>query len=377
VQSNRDWLDDYTLYRALMEQEGIASWERWPVPVRQRDPVVLATAARRLARRMDFLRYVQWIAAVQWAHVRHHAAVCGVWLYGDLPFAVSRDSADVWAHRDQFDLEYTIGTPPDDFSVAGQSWNLPLYHWAHMRTGSFAWWRRRVRQASAMYELFRIDHIVGFFRTYAIPQNTGHQGRFVPADTDDQMDQGRAFLRAVLAEAEGAMPIAEDLGTVPDWVRQTLREFGIPGYKVLRWERPEERYIDPRTYEPSSVATTGTHDTDNLADWWAGLPCDERGEILTTLRIPQPADSLALTPSLREQIIGRLYEAGSHFVIVPIQDLFGWPGRINIPSTPSQQNWNWRLPIPVERLSEDQALQDQTAALRRLVVNAGRASDPD
>ncbi len=366
-----DWLEDYALYRALKDEQGPDSWESWLAPLRQRDPQALVQARSRLGERIDFLCFVQWIAAEQWGQARRAAAECGVWLKGDLPFVISRDSADVWARQDEFDLRCSVGAPPDEFSASGQSWGLPMYNWERIRPQGFTWWCRRARQARELYDLFRIDHVIGFFRTYAIPNDRGGAPGFVPATEEEQRAQGEAFLHAVLEASAGALAIAEDLGTVPPWVRQILHVHGVPGYKVFRWERRDSTYLDPRGYDGASVATTGTHDTDSLVDWWRALSLDEHRGVAAALRLPE-ADGGELTPALHRRIIGRLYEAGSAFVILPIQDLFLWTERINLPGTPSAENWNWRLPLSIERLGRDAGVRDATQEIGALAAAAER-----
>jgi 4-alpha-glucanotransferase len=370
--ANRDWLDDYATFRALKEEQGGESWEEWPAALRDRERSAVAEATRRLAERVEFLRYVQWVADDQWRSVRRRCEQVGVWLKGDLPFVISRDSADVWAHPDEFDAGYSVGAPPDDFSATGQSWGLPMYNWACVRQTDFAWWRRRVTQARSLYDLYRIDHIIGFFRTYAIPHQAERPSGFVPADEPGQREQGEAFLQAVQDASDGTLPMAEDLGSVPPWVRQILHRRGIPGYKVFRWERDDHRFRDPRQYDAVSVATTGTHDTDTLVEWWAGLPRKERESALHSLHIERRHAPAGLGPRLRQELLAHLYEAGSAFVIPPIQDLFGWTGRVNVPATPSLQNWNWRLPLPIERLAQDHVVRRTARTLRKLVTAAGR-----
>ena len=146
--------------------------------------------ARALRTRIRFAQYLQWLAAEQWAEVRAHARQRGVLIMGDLPFVCSRDSADVWAHQELFDFSSSAGAPPDAFSATGQAWGLPLYNWDALRRSDYEWWRQRIRQARELYDLFRIDHVVGLYRTYAIPVHAGGTAGFVPHDEHEQRDAG-------------------------------------------------------------------------------------------------------------------------------------------------------------------------------------------
>ncbi|MFI5364768.1 MAG: 4-alpha-glucanotransferase [Candidatus Binatia bacterium] len=375
--SNVWWLDDYALFRALKELQRWTSWETWPDALRRRDPDALRHARVALQSRRRFFAYVQWIAAEQWQAVRAHAHARAVWLKGDLSFVCSRDSADVWAHQELFDLSSSAGAPPDAFSESGQAWGLPLYNWAALRRTAYEWWRQRARQGRTLYDVFRIDHVVGLYRTYAIPVHDGGTAGFVPADEAEQLTQGRDLLSAVLEEAGDTKVIAEDLGTVPDWVRASLTRLGIPGYKVFRWERHGEEYIDPRSYPPLSVTTTGTHDTDTLVAWWDGLSAEERANVLRSLDRQHSALStqhpgLPWTPALHLGLLRPLYDAGSALTILPIQDLFGWRERINTPATTDRSNWTYRLPVPTEQLDDDAAIRERMVAIRTMIEQSGR-----
>jgi 4-alpha-glucanotransferase len=371
------WLDDYALFRALKDQLAWASWQTWPEPLRRRDTDALREAAAALARQSRFFRYVQWIAAEQWERVRLEARARGVRLMGDLPFVCGYDSADVWAHQELFDPSSSAGAPPDGFSPTGQAWGLPLYHWAALRRSDYEWWRQRVRRARTLYDVFRVDHEVGLYRTYAMPTREGGTAGFVPPDEQEQLQQGEALLRAMLAEAGDATRIvAEDLGTVPEWVRTSLTQLGIPGYKVFRWELRGGAYIDPHTYPALSVATTGTHDTNTLVAWWEDLRQHERAAVLRALELPASERSsepaAPLWTALHGALLRRLYEAGSALTVLPIQDLFGWRERINTPATVGRRNWGYRLPAKTSELDQLPGVRGQLEMIREMTNRTGR-----
>jgi len=379
------WLEDYALFRALKERFDWRSWETWPEALRRRDPDALRQAATTVGRRMQFARYVQWVAAEQWEEMHAYARCRGVLIKGDLPFVCSRDSADVWAHQELFDLSSSAGAPPDAFSAAGQAWGLPLYDWATMRRRDYAWWRRRARQAAELYDLFRIDHLVGLYRTFAIPVRDGGAAGFVPPEPREQLAQGRDVLGAILEEARGrAAVVAEDLGTVPDWVRESMAQLGIPGYKVFRWEREDGAYIDPHAYPILSLATSGTHDTDTLVLWWQSLNQQERRQALRVLdeigNVPGAGQAvgstLEWTPALHLRLLQRLYQAASVLTILPIQDLFGWRDRINTPATVDGYNWTFRLPVATEHLDQTPVVRERMERLRTMIDASGRYMSP-
>lgn len=374
----RFWIADYALFRALKERHGWGSWEGWPRPAAVAARARTELRDEALTDRAAFFTYVQWLLFEQWARVRAELRRLGVALKGDVAFVLRRDSADGWAHEDLFVPGWEVGAPPDDFSASGQKWGLPLYDWPRLRETNFAWWRERIRQAAQLYDLFRIDHVVGLFRTYAMPIDGDGDRRFYPAGEPEQVEQGEAFLAMVREECGPAEPIAEDLGVIPPFVRQALRRHGIPGYKVLRWEREGGHFRDPRTFEALSVATTGTHDTTTTVQWWRDLSPDEREAFARDLDMALGHDAIAsgsLGALARRALLGRLYESGSRFAVAPVQDLFGWQERINVPMTIGDGNWNYRLPFAFDERGEaPRELDEETSAIAELVESGRRWS---
>jgi 4-alpha-glucanotransferase len=357
-------LDDYALFRALHAHYGERSWVEWPEPVRERAASALESARAALADDIMFRQYVQWVAGDQWSTARARAGA--VALFGDLPFMVSADSADVWARQDEFRLDVSVGVPPDAFSETGQDWGLPAYRWDVFAARDFDWLRHRARRNTDLFDGYRVDHLVGFYRTYCRDRNG--TAEFTPPDEPSQQDLGERVLQVL--QTPGAEIIAEDLGIVPEFVRTSLARLGVAGYKVLRWERkwdePGQPFVDPADYPSLAVATSGTHDTEPMAVWWEQASSDERDAVLA---IPSVRERLApddrsaahehsdLSPAVRDALLESLYASGANVLILPIQDVFGWRDRINRPATIGGDNWTWRLPWPVDRLAtETQAM---------------------
>ena len=134
----------------------------------------------------DEINYIYWIQmhlAKQMRHVREYAHAHGVALKGDIPIGISRYSADAWISPRLFNLDSQAGAPPDDFSVLGQNWGLPTYNWDEMSLDGFAWWKARFRKMAEYFDVYRIDHVLGFFRIWQIPMTQLHGllGVFNPA----------------------------------------------------------------------------------------------------------------------------------------------------------------------------------------------------
>jgi 4-alpha-glucanotransferase len=188
--------------------------------------------------------------------------------------------------------------------------------------------------------------------------------------------QGERVL-AVLA-GSGAHLIAEDLGVVPDFVRASLARLHVPGLKVLRWERLWEEegkpFKDPATYPATSVAISGTHDTETLAEWWETAEDEEREAVadLPTMRAGGCRADEPFTHAIRDALIAALFGAGSDVLLLPVQDIFGWRDRINTPAVVNDVNWTWRLPWPVDDLMTEPVAVERASCLRSLAARTQR-----
>ncbi len=372
MERERWWLDDYALFRALHHEHDGRYWVEWDEGLRVRRPEAIEQARTRLAREILYRAWLQWIADEQWQRMRRDAAPVGI--FGDFPFVVSAHSADVWARQHEFRLDASVGTPPDAFSATGQDWGLPVYRWDVIARGGFEWLRQRAQRCAAQFDGFRVDHLVGFYRTY-FRERDGHAA-FSPPDIESQIAQGERLLR--LFTDSGPQIVAEDLGSVPDFVRESMARMHVPGYKVLRWERhwdvEGQSFRDPATYPPVSLATSSTHDTETLAGWWDEEGLEERTQAVAWPAVReagcQPADPF--DDRLRDALLRTLFGAASNLVVVPIQDVFGWRDRINTPAVVDDVNWTWRMPWPVEGLMIERAPRERVEFLRDLCAWSDR-----
>ena len=352
------WLDEYALFRALHARYDERAWTDWPEALRAREPGALARAREELSDDILYRQYLQWVAGDQWRSAREAAG--DVALFGDLQFMVSGDSADVWARQDEFRMDASVGVPPDAFSDTGQDWGLPVYRWDVLASRDFDCLRDRARRNADLFDGYRIDHLVGFYRTYFRPHD-GSPAGFTPPDEWSQRALGERVLGVL--RGPGAEIIAEDLGVVPDFVRESLANLSVPGFKVLRWERHWHRegqpFRDPGEYPACAVATSGTHDTEPLVVWWETAPREELDGVLaipsvrarlTDEDVSRALDTRQMSHAVREALLESLYASGADILLQPIQDVFGWRDRINQPATVSDANWTWKLPWPVDRL---------------------------
>jgi 4-alpha-glucanotransferase len=370
------WLDDYALFRAARHTLDGQDWRRWPAGIRRRDADSLADLRRESGTEILYRQYLQWIAHTQWCEARRSAH--GVRVFGDFPFIGASDSADTWAKQQLFSFEGTVGAPPDAFSETGQNWKLPVYRWDVLRAQNYSWFQHRARRMADLFDGFRVDHVVGLFRTWVFPLD-GRRPYFTPADEPSQLAQGEAVLRVI--QQAGAEVVAEDLGTIPDFVRTALAALAIPGYKVLRWERRWQEasrpFITPTSFPPLSLATSGTHDTETLAEWWAELEASDRAEVLKACsprpeQTMGPESSQSFVPRVRDRLLESLYASGSKLLVIPIQDVFGWTDRINVPAIVDDKNWTWKLPWPVDGFASQPEARERQQTLLRWALEYGR-----
>lgn len=379
VRAQAWWLDDYAVFRAIHASCEERPWTDWPDALARRDPGALGAARTELAEAIRFRQYLQWVADEQWHQARAAATRHGVELFGDLPFMVDGNSADVWAHTECFRLDVSVGVPPDAFSATGQDWGMPVYDWEAMDKANYQWLRDRARRSADLFDGYRVDHLVGFYRTFGRPR-AGGEPFFTPASQEAQITLGERILR-IFRDA-GAEIIAEDLGIVPDFVRASLAGLSVPGFRVGRWERewdqPGQPFRDPADYPACSVAISGTHDTEPMAVWWAHATPDERAAVCATPSMVRLARGVTLAdepynPAVRDALVEALFASGSDLLFVTVPDVFGSVERINVPATVSPSNWVYRLPWPSDHLDEVVEVRQRRDQLYTWATRYGRA----
>lgn len=407
------WLDDYARFRVLMEaNDERETWDQWSAQsLGQR-------TSSAFVEREQFFRYVQWIAHEQWRAVKVFAEEKGVALMGDIPFGVSYYSADVFAHPELFRLDWSGGAPPepyfkdDEFTQKwGQNWGIPLYDWTRMRTRHLDWWRQRVRGVKQIFHLFRIDHILGFYRIYAFPWRPDRNAEFLPLSWDEMRQrtdgrephfaprddrtwenceanrrEGEEYLRVVLEESGATRVVGEDLGTVPDYVRPSLHSLGIAGFKIPQWETSHDHahVIPGNTYERLSVATFATHDHKPLRALWdealtedtesARQSRDDLRKAAEFAGFSSPNEPIDYLRDFYPAAFAALFHCNAWIAIVMITDLLGRKDRFNVPGTAADFNWTRRLHTTVKKLGGGRGLKRQLELIHEMLQKSGRLS---
>lgn len=402
---NKSWLEPYALHRALVNSHGESEvsthWpeeQKAPASAKEWLKALGAKERKALQAEIKFRSYVQWVAYSQWADARRHAESLDVALMGDVPVGVSIFSSDVWQSPEIFDLARSSGAPPekvfksDPFTEKwGQNWGFPLYNWQEMAKDDFAWWRQRMKLMMSLFHLLRVDHALGFFRIYSFPWRPEDNERFTPltpeeaavitggplpgfVDYDDSTEENREHNRKhgemifdmLLSEAGAHRLIAEDLGEVAPYVRPSLAQMEIPGFKIPQWERQWDRLIPGAEYQRLSLATFATHDHPPIKAMWEDLvahtasdDANLRNAAIHSLwelmefcghpdiKLPQP-----FTPEIHGILLKGLFQSNSWLAVHMITDILGEDIRFNVPGSTGDQNWRERIPGSISQWSE-------------------------
>ncbi|MFF6812323.1 4-alpha-glucanotransferase [Streptomyces sp. NPDC012403] len=358
-------LQDHATWCALAEVHG-ADWHRWPAALRDPRSPDTARARRELAHRVDFHSRLVWLTDAQLRAAQRAAREAGmpVGIVHDLAVGVHPGGADAWAQQEYFAAGMSVGAPPDAFNARGQDWGLPPWRPDRLAAFGYAPFRALLRGLFRYAGALRIDHVMGLFRLWWVPE--GHpptEGTYVRYDAE-------AMLAVLVLEASraGAVVIGEDLGTVEPGVREALRERGVYGTSVLWFERDwdgDRRPLPPDGWRADCLATATTHDLPPTAARLSGEHVELRDSLglLTRSVEEERAEAAADMAEWRELFVrlgllgadaseeaeiqavyGCLLRTPARMVGVWLPDGVGDRRPQNLPGTWDQYP-NWRLPI--------------------------------
>jgi glycogen operon protein len=371
VDASGQALETFAAFQALSEARG-DPWSQWPEPLRDPKSRQVAEFAQAHAGRVRHHKALQWLCDRQLAAAAEQAPAFG--FCRDLAVGAAPDGAEAWAAGGRLARSVSIGAPPDAFSPQGQVWGLPPPIPERWRAEGYASFREllaaNMRHAGAL----RIDHVLGLSRLFWVPEGgEGKDGAYVAYPEQE-------LLGIVALESQRArcLVVGEDLGTVPDGLRDALRDSGLYSYQVLQFEREGDRYRSPSTYRPQAVACVSTHDLPPLAGWWEGADLTERAALgllpegLEQAQAQRRADKAALLTALREhgfddadpdtalspEVAAAIHAFVAHgpsrLVLVQAEDLAQARVSVNLPGTDRERpNWRRRTDLPVEQLGAD------------------------
>ncbi len=335
------WLDAHSTFMELRLQNDNLPWWEWPARFAACDKNELLNWKKNNEKELLGHNLIQWHLDRQWKLIREKAKDLGICLFGDVPFYVSKDSADVWSNRSLFsiltnsDTHLQSGVPPDYFSETGQLWGTPVYRWNRHKSNKFKWWRNRIKRHLEQVDFLRIDHFRALEAFWAIPGNdqTAEKGFWLPSP-------GKKILSLIKKDCGGYLPlVAEDLGLVTSKVEKLRDDFGLAGMKILQFAfdgNLDNPYLPENIKDENWIVYTGTHDNSTSLGWWREMAQERKEQIKERILDYENFSSWELIR------IGM--ETKAKLFIAPMQDLLNLDdnSRLNKPGT-IENNWSWRL----------------------------------
>ena len=337
---NEYWLDDYSLYMAVKFKFDNQEWSKWDYDIKARQPEAIDRYKEELKDDIAFWKFCQFKFFEQWNKLRVYANESGIEIIGDIAIYVAMDSADVWAHKDLFELDEDFeqinvaGVPPDAFSEDGQLWGNPLYNWNRMEECDFEWWKQRMASNSKIYDYIRIDHFIGVVNYYSIEAGCENAKEGVW-----RQGPGKKLTDAIDSAIGDAKIIAEDLGIVSPAVRELLAETGYPGMNIIEFAfdgGPTNSHL-PHNYKPNSLVYGGTHDNETVVGYFSSRSAADLKYAYKYLGVTKKSEIPAA-------VLRAAYASVAAIAIFQVQDILelGNEARMNTPSTVGD-NWKWRM----------------------------------
>ena len=410
VEEGGEALARHALWEALQEHmrrehPGAWGWPAWPEVWHDPSSPEVARFRAEHGVRIQFFEYLQWQADVQLgeAAARAQALGLGVGLYGDLAVSVDRGGSEAWAHQDLYALDASVGAPPDAFNSNGQNWGLPPPIPSRLRAHAYAPFIAVLRRCMRHMGALRIDHVMALMRLYWIaPGGDAREGAYVHYPLEDLLG-----LLALESQHQRCMVVGEDLGTVPQALRERLAALGVLSYRLLLFERDANGFFDPPSaYPAQALVAASTHDLPTLAGYWEGrdvmvrdalglfptrqareeevvaraqararlLLLLEREGLLPPGATVDPQSLPEMTPALSLALHSLLARTPSQVLLVQMEDVLGMREQMNLPGTTDRYpNWRRRLTLVLEHWPGDERF---VALCERLHALRGAAPQP-
>ncbi len=331
-EANKSWLDEYGLFMALKSRNDGKPWFEWEGEIALHKPKAVTEAKKQLKTEIGFYKFMQFEFSRQWKALKKYANDSDIEIVGDIPIYCALDSVEAWADHRLFWFNRkrrpvcVAGCPPDEFSPTGQLWGNPLYDWDYHKKTGYKWWIDRIRTASELYDIVRIDHFRGFESYYTIP--FGNKDAVV-----GEWKKGPDYELFRMAEEKlGRLSIiAEDLGFITPEVREMLDKCGYPGMKVLQFGFSPHNFTTTNCF-----AYTGTHDNETLNGWVESL--DKK-----SLKFAKKYLNVNRKSEIPMAVVRAAWGSVAEVACAQMQDFLDSPvgDRMNTPSTLGC-NWQFR-----------------------------------
>ncbi|NND91631.1 MAG: 4-alpha-glucanotransferase [Granulosicoccus sp.] len=397
-------LQKFALFEALRETQVNAldnaadDWHQWPKSLRHPDSDAVIDFAEHNAQRIQFHCWLQWLAHEQLNRAATEASVRGmkVGLYRDLAVGVASGGSDTWANQELFADNVQVGAPPDEFSAGGQNWALPALNPRALRDAGYSLLVDILRRNMSAAGALRIDHVMGLMRIFCIPAGEKpSEGAYVDYPIDDLL-----AIVALESQRQACIVIGEDLGTVPNGLREKLHNSGVLSYRLMYFEKHydgDHSFRRPDEYPAQALVGANTHDLPTLRSYWSGsdlelrdslhlFPGDDmlvqllkqrafdRDRLLNalineSLLSQEAAEAYRASRNIDIQLIRQIHlylaRSRSLMLIANLEDLLGQEEQINLPGTDRDvyPNWRRKLPIALEEWLQHEPLCDCTAAI--------------
>lgn len=359
------WLDDYARFAAFKQHFDHKSWVEWPQEIKDHHKEAVQELEQKLEDRVLFEKYLQYLFYRQWKKLKAYCERKDIVLFGDMPFYVSHDSADVWTHPKYFKLDKegnpttVSGVPPDYFSETGQLWGTPVFNWETLKKNNFDWWVERIDHNLDLFGLLRLDHFRAFSAFWEVPagEETAVKGKWAKTP-------GADLLRLVQEKHQPMPIIAEDLGEIDQPVRDLMKKFDLPGMLVLLFAFGEDISTNPyapHNHSKNNVVYTGTHDNKTVRAWY-----EETASAGDKKRLSEYSNHTLNKLNVADVMMHLVQGSVAQLAVLPVQDVLrlGSEAVMNTPST-GNGNWEWRL-------KPGQFSQQQVKYLRDLTALYGR-----
>jgi len=357
------WLDDFALFSAIKSHLQGEPWNRWPEPLRDRQPEALQEMKHLLGDEIEKQTFIQYIFFKQWFSLKEYCHRKGVRIIGDMPIYVNYDSPEVWTRPEIFKLDAeknpisVAGVPPDYFSATGQLWGNPVYRWDVLKNERYAWWVRRMEHNLKLFDLIRIDHFRGLVSYWEVmaSQKTAVEGEWIKVPTED-------FLNTLFRRFPNLPVIAEDLGLITPDVREIISRFKLPGMRLLLFAFGEGMPTNPyilHNHTKNCVVYTGTHDNNTARGWFEKEAAPE-----DKMRLFKYLGREVSAEEVSHELIRLAMMSVANTVILPMQDVLGLgeETRMNRPGR-TEGNYEWRM--HPEQLKETEWLGEMAKIYNR------------
>jgi len=327
----------------LKQQHQDPPWNQWPDKYKTRQAKALTQFTAKNNDAINKEKWLQYIFNRQWQQLKGYCSALNIKLFGDLPFYMSYDSADVWANpgsfglSDSYEPQTVAGVPPDYFNADGQLWGMPVYNWDALKADNYQWWISRIRKNLEWFDLLRLDHFRAFSAYWAVPatEKTAINGKWLPGPGADLFN--------ALKDAFGELPfVAEDLGEIDEPVYQLRDQFNFPGMKVLQFAFGDDLPYSPHAphhHSANHLVYTGTHDNNTTLGWFRQDIDDQTIKQLTTY-----IGGKVTKNNINGLLIKMAYASVCKLAVTPLQDILDLDAdtRMNMPAS-TAGNWAWQV----------------------------------